>query len=308
MSPEQVRGSRDVDARADIWALGLILQELVTATPVFRARNEEEVMVQVLKRTPMPLTLLRADAPPELERVVWRCLQQAREHRFANVREVATALAPFAPEWAEVNLQRLQRGGGAPSQSGYRRSGRHQRSSLLDGGWSGSSSGGGDLGKSAKPRRARTLLLVAGALVSVTALGATVLNGRHGVQERAASPGSAQPRISSGGSSAAATGAGPTGASPLAAENAPRPLVPSPLVPSLVLPTTSRSGMEQVERRGGRRGYPVQAATRPGKIRPAAPTVGRPAGARLVTDPLTLEAGGPPADVPGGDDPLDGRK
>ena len=109
MSPEQVRDPRAVDGRSDIWALGAILQELLTGTAVFRARGEDAVLAEILKREPAPLSLLRQGVPPEVERAVWRCLQKLREHRFATVGELAEALAGAAPSWAAVNLQRLRR-------------------------------------------------------------------------------------------------------------------------------------------------------------------------------------------------------
>jgi serine/threonine protein kinase len=107
MSPEQARDSRSVDLRTDIWSLGVILQEMLTGRPVFRARSRAEVLAQVLLKNPTPLTLLRPDAPPELERVVLRCLQKAPEHRFASVRELSAALAGFAPSWAAPAITRI---------------------------------------------------------------------------------------------------------------------------------------------------------------------------------------------------------
>ena len=108
MSPEQVRDARHTDARTDVWALGAILQELLTATPVFRARTRTDVLAMVLTKSPSPLTLLRPEVPTEIEHAVLRCLQKNPEHRFRNVRELAECLAPFAPSWAAISLERLR--------------------------------------------------------------------------------------------------------------------------------------------------------------------------------------------------------
>jgi len=107
MSPEQARDSRAVDLRTDIWSLGVILQEMLTGRPVFRARNRADVIAQVLLKNPTPITLLRPGTPPELEHVLLRCLQKAPEHRFSSARELAAALAPFAPSWAAPVVARL---------------------------------------------------------------------------------------------------------------------------------------------------------------------------------------------------------
>lgn len=107
MSPEQVSDPHHVDARSDIWSLGVILQELLTGAPMFRARTHVQALAMVLTRSPAPVSVLRPDVPPEIERVVLRCLQKMPEHRFATARELAQALAPYAPPWALADVERM---------------------------------------------------------------------------------------------------------------------------------------------------------------------------------------------------------
>jgi tRNA A-37 threonylcarbamoyl transferase component Bud32 len=95
MAPEQVRGSHGVNQRADIWALGAILYELVTGNVAFGGMTIGEVFGAVLHEKPTPMRQLRPDTPLGLESLVARCLEREPAKRFANVAEVARALAPF---------------------------------------------------------------------------------------------------------------------------------------------------------------------------------------------------------------------
>jgi eukaryotic-like serine/threonine-protein kinase len=97
MSPEQLRSTSDVDTRTDIWALGVVLYELLTGHVPFHADAVAEVCALVLASPPRPIHEVHRDVPPELAAVIMRCLEKEPNHRFATVAELAEALNPFVP-------------------------------------------------------------------------------------------------------------------------------------------------------------------------------------------------------------------
>ncbi|MDF2695384.1 MAG: serine/threonine protein kinase [Labilithrix sp.] len=96
MSPEQLRSSRNVDARTDIWALGVILYELLTKRVPFYAETVTELVLVVVTEKEPPVRALRPDCPEGLEAIVARCLQKQAEHRFQSVVDLVQALEPYA--------------------------------------------------------------------------------------------------------------------------------------------------------------------------------------------------------------------
>jgi serine/threonine-protein kinase len=104
MSPEQVRNAKQVDARADIWSLGVILHELLTGGPAFHADTLPGICAAIIADDPPPLRSLRSDAPPELEAVLTRCLEKSVNRRFQSVRELMASLRPFGSVGLQQSL------------------------------------------------------------------------------------------------------------------------------------------------------------------------------------------------------------
>jgi len=109
MSPEQFRSSKKVDWRTDIWALGVILYELICHEVPFAGETVGEVFESVLQNEPMPVRELRPDAAAGLEDVILRCLRKKPEERFGDVAELAQALAPFGTGESERCVERARR-------------------------------------------------------------------------------------------------------------------------------------------------------------------------------------------------------
>jgi serine/threonine-protein kinase len=109
MAPEQMGFPDRVDARADVWSLGILLFELLTGTTPFAADSLTQVCHRVLCQAPTSLRSLRGDLPRELENVLAHCLSKPVDERFANVQELAEALAPFASEPGVESARRVRR-------------------------------------------------------------------------------------------------------------------------------------------------------------------------------------------------------
>jgi serine/threonine-protein kinase len=106
MSPDQLRSTKDVDGRADIWSLGVVLFELVSGHTPFTATDITPLIAQILHEPHQRLTDLRTDATPELEAIVDKCLAKDAAKRYQSPAELAVALLPFAPKRSRALVER----------------------------------------------------------------------------------------------------------------------------------------------------------------------------------------------------------
>ncbi len=108
MSPEQLRSARYVDHRTDIWALGVILYELLSGRLPFYANTVTELVAVVLMEREIPLHNLRADVPAQLSMVIGKCLAKRPEDRYQHVVELVHDLEPFAMGGAATAADRVR--------------------------------------------------------------------------------------------------------------------------------------------------------------------------------------------------------
>jgi eukaryotic-like serine/threonine-protein kinase len=102
MSPEQMLTPSSVDQQADVWSLGVLLFELLTARLPFEGESIPQVCANVLAAPAPAPSQYRPDLPLELDAIVLCCLEKEPARRFASVRELSQALAPFASSFHAV--------------------------------------------------------------------------------------------------------------------------------------------------------------------------------------------------------------
>ena len=91
MSPEQIRG-KSLDARSDVYALGIVAFEMFTAKLPFQGRTPQEMMIARLRGKPTPVRKVRADFPEALEAVIMKSLESDPDSRYKNTQEFGLAL------------------------------------------------------------------------------------------------------------------------------------------------------------------------------------------------------------------------
>lgn len=109
MSPEQMTSSKNVDARTDIWAMGVIVHQLLTGKVPFEGNTIAEVCAAVLSKPAPRLDETRSDIPLGLQEIVDKALEKNRENRLSNMAEFAQALAPFGKSEDVLSAERVSR-------------------------------------------------------------------------------------------------------------------------------------------------------------------------------------------------------
>lgn len=102
MSPEQVRSSKNVDTRSDVWSMGVILWEMLSGEKAYDGETLGDIFAKI-REEPLPaIRRLRPDVSPELEAVVSRCLERDRDRRFADAGSLLEALRELRSPSSEV--------------------------------------------------------------------------------------------------------------------------------------------------------------------------------------------------------------
>jgi len=106
MSPEQARGLR-VDARSDLFSFGVMLYEMVTGRAPFTGATTTDTLLAIVRDQPVPVTRIDPGIPPELERIIAKCLEKAPEDRYQHADDVAVDLRRLKRETDSQPMSRV---------------------------------------------------------------------------------------------------------------------------------------------------------------------------------------------------------
>ena len=109
MSPEQLKETASVDARSDIWSLGVVLHELLTGELPFTGESIPLLLAAVAMLAPKNIADVRIDVPPRLASIVRKCLEKDRDDRFRNVAELVQELGKLASPGSKSRVDHITR-------------------------------------------------------------------------------------------------------------------------------------------------------------------------------------------------------
>jgi serine/threonine protein kinase len=92
MSPEQASGDRDLDARSDLYSLGIVAYQMLCGEPPFTGGTTPALLVKHLAEAPVPISQRRPDVPPDLAAIVMRLLEKNPDHRFQQANDLTQAI------------------------------------------------------------------------------------------------------------------------------------------------------------------------------------------------------------------------
>ena len=120
MSPEQARG-QPLDSRSDIFSFGVMLYEMVVGQRPFRGETSETTRLKIIEAEPEPLPDSCMGVPPELERIIWRCLRKKPAARFNDTRDLVVALEDLREESPSGRLRQIPSAASAETIAAARR-------------------------------------------------------------------------------------------------------------------------------------------------------------------------------------------